>query len=343
MGELGAMKNIKSDQIINVPCPQWAVRPWQQEDFLRLSTAYKSQRLPHALMLVGPEFVGKTHFSYQLARYLLCQNSTDKAVCNKCQACLLASAGTHPDWINVQPEDKRKALKVDTIREAQEKLQQTAQQGGNKICTIAPAEAMTDSAANALLKILEEPPDNTYFILVTHQSQRMLPTIKSRCQQLRLGVPSKQSLVSWLTTEHEGKDVIEAVRMSRGFPERANDILGSGINAQNSSEQLIDFFNGKVSAAHLAGGVEKSSHTEFVDVFLNLITERTKSSQTCERKSERQEGLDSLPPSGLHQLYLKVAMAKLVLERNANPRLLVEALLVECFEIYTCFDSEIQD
>ena len=121
-------------------------RPWHKAEAAHLVSAYQEQRLPHALILVGPQYVEKTHFAREFAQFLLCLSPLNGVACSQCKSCQLCIAGTHPDWINVEPEEPRKVLRVDTIRQVQTRLQQTAQQGGNEVCVISPAEQMNENA-----------------------------------------------------------------------------------------------------------------------------------------------------------------------------------------------------
>ena len=172
--------SIANDQVHDVALSQNEdFRPWQITEAQHLICAYQSNTLPHALILTGPLGVSKQHFAEQFAFFLLCSSPDAGRACGRCKSCLLSLAGNHPDWTNIGPEEAHKVIRVDTIRMIHQRLQQTSQQGGNKVCIICPAENMNENAANALLKVLEEPPADTYFLLVVHQVSKILPTILS--------------------------------------------------------------------------------------------------------------------------------------------------------------------
>jgi DNA polymerase-3 subunit delta' len=110
----------------------------------------------------------------------------------------LLKAGSHPDNFVLEPEEADKPIKVDQVRELVAFVVQTAQLGGRKVVLIEPVEAMNVNASNALLKSLEEPSGDTVLLLVSHQPSRLLPTIKSRCQQVACPQPSLAQSQAWL-------------------------------------------------------------------------------------------------------------------------------------------------
>ena len=314
-------------------------RPWHKAEAAHLVLAYQEQRLPHALILVGPQYVEKTHFAREFAQFLLCLSPLNGVACSQCKSCQLCIAGTHPDWINVEPEEPRKVLRVDTIRQVQARLQQTAQQGGNKVCVISPAEQMNENAANALLKILEEPPANTYFLLVAHHASKILPTIISRCQRLSFAIPAQQDIVDWLSDDFTKDAIQQALEKGRGFPGRVYQLLNGGIDTQMDESLLDALFSGRQTAQDLAKNIDSSQLPEFLDGFLRLTSRSVKNSQgdaaAADNTAENKSVLSQLPACELHQIYDRVAAAKVGLAQNANPRLLLESLLLQCLTIYS--------
>lgn len=310
-------------------------RPWHKAEAAHLALAYQEQRLPHALILVGPQYVEKTHFAREFAQFLLCLSPLNGIACSQCKSCQLCIAGTHPDWINVEPEEPRKVLRVDTIRQVQARLQQTAQQGGNKVCVISPAEQMNENAANALLKILEEPPANTYFLLVAHHASKILPTIISRCQRLSFAIPAQQDIIDWLGDDFTKDAIQQALEKGRGFPGRVYQLLNGGIDTQMDESLLDALFSGRQTAQDLAKNIDASQLPEFLDGFLRLASRSVKNSQGDSVSAVNSSILSQLPACELHQIYDRVAAAKVGLAQNANPRLLLESLLLQCLAIYS--------
>lgn len=148
----------------------------------KLQSARNLQRMPQALLLMGPRHVKVTDFSKRLAWELLCQ-STDP-LCGQCAACHLLQAGNHPDLVTIFPDPKGGLIKIDQIRALQEEVYLTPKCGERRIILIDPADKMNEASANALLKILEEPPPAVNFILVVEQFGTLPATIMSRCSQM---------------------------------------------------------------------------------------------------------------------------------------------------------------
>jgi DNA polymerase-3 subunit delta' len=191
---------------------------WHAEPFARI-TAAKS-RLTHALMLKGRRGIGKLAFARALAQALLCEApDAAEGACDACAACGWFAQGNHPDYRQVEPAsiaeadaddaEKKTAISVDQVRGLADFVNVSSHRGGLKIIVVHPAEALNVNAANALLKSLEEPPPRTHFVLVTHRPHQLLPTIRSRCQQIALPGPPRDAAAAWL--EEQGMDEPEAV------------------------------------------------------------------------------------------------------------------------------------
>lgn len=170
---------------------------WLSSAFSELAEQFSQGRLPHGLLLVGHEGNGATLFSERLASTLLCLHGTQRP-CGQCKSCKLFHSGHHPDLKFVEPEGKSQTIKVEAIREVIRKATETAQQGGNKVIWLKSAETMNVNAANALLKVLEEPPENTFLLLQAGQIARMLPTIRSRCRIVHLAQPTVEAAAAYL-------------------------------------------------------------------------------------------------------------------------------------------------
>jgi DNA polymerase-3 subunit delta' len=193
-------------------------------------------RLPHAVLLVGPAGVGKTAFSEQLAALLLCESmSPELSACGQCQACRWLDAGNHPDFRRVAPDGdeepeegvvektkKRSAanIKIDQIRELEAFVFVGSHRDGNRVVLITEADAMNPAAANALLKILEEPPSSVYFILVSSKTKSLLPTIRSRCRVIPFGPPDAAAAAAWLAGAGLEKQAARYLNLAGGAPMR---------------------------------------------------------------------------------------------------------------------------
>jgi DNA polymerase III subunit delta' len=165
------------------------------------------ERWPHALLITGRRGLGKRLLALHFARALLCESplSTGGA-CGACPSCGYVGQGTHPDLQSIEPvtyDDEGNATPVDAIgvervRDLIAFSQLSPHRQRAKVGVIAPAEAMNAAAANALLKTLEEPPQGTFLLLVSHHPERLPATIVSRCQRLPAPEPERAAAIDWL-------------------------------------------------------------------------------------------------------------------------------------------------
>jgi DNA polymerase-3 subunit delta' len=205
---------------------------WHKEILTRLLN--KRDSLPHALLLKGPEGIGKAEFALSLAAGLLCQKAGESRwACGDCHACHLIAAGTHPDLMPVGLEivdDKQaKEIKVDQIRELNARLSQTSQFGGFKVAIIDPADRMNRNAANSLLKTLEEPPAGTLILLISAHASLLPATVRSRCQSLKLPAPDRESTLAWLKQRFPELDGLALLAAGDGAPKTAAKLAEAGL------------------------------------------------------------------------------------------------------------------
>lgn len=194
-----------------------SVYPWQSETLAKISS--NRARLPHALLLHGNSGTGKYDFALQLAQSLLClAPKANGEPCHQCPSCAWYAQNNHPDFRLLAPEQdgdedseagsskkttkKSQQISVVQVRELADFLTLSSHQSdGLRVVVIHPAEALNITSANSLLKMLEEPPAGVIFILVTHQINRLLPTIISRCQKIDMPTPSRADALAWLTQQ----------------------------------------------------------------------------------------------------------------------------------------------
>jgi DNA polymerase-3 subunit delta' len=190
--------------------------PWQRE--FAASALRQRAQWPHALLIAGRRGLGKRALALHFARALLCEAPrADGEACGVCPSCVYLAAGSHPDMRLIEPvlvDDEGNvtvldAITVDRIRELTAFTQLSTHRHRAKVAVIAPAEAMNAAAANALLKTLEEPPADTYLMLVSHQPGRLPATIVSRCRRLPVHEPDAPTALAWL----EAQGVAEPARV----------------------------------------------------------------------------------------------------------------------------------
>lgn len=237
------------------------IHPWQQSQWQQVTQLISSGRLPHALFLHGNQGLGKADFAMSLANALLCKHPTeDGQACGNCHSCQLLAANTHPDLHYLRPAaaenstSKKPALsiRIDAVRDLCEKLNQTSQYSGYRIAIIEQADQLTLSAANSLLKTLEEPGQGVLIILTSARSHRLPVTIRSRCQLLRFTVPDESFALSWLQDKQPGDEVGEeqlrqALRYASGSPLAALNNLQTVEQQELLAEAMTAAVSGKSS------------------------------------------------------------------------------------------------
>lgn len=182
-----------------VPTVPWLAPVWQ-----RLLYWQQQGRLPHGILLLGPSGQGIQELARHLAEWLLCeqpiQDLGHERACGVCAACHWRMAGSHPDLLRVGAEVGRE-IGVEDIRQLIQSFAMT-RQGNLRVALIEQAEQLSHSAANSLLKLLEEPPPGSLFLLTASSAERLPATIRSRVQRLAPVIPSEQALHQWLIAQY---------------------------------------------------------------------------------------------------------------------------------------------
>lgn len=283
--------------------------PWQTE--LATNWLGARERFAHAWLIHGLAGIGKREFALAAAAALLCENPVNGLACGKCLACGWVSHGNHPDLKRIRPEalaleegadeatgdvaievssdvqisggaTKRapsKDIRVDQIRSMESWFNHATHRGGWRVAVIYPAEALTTISGNSLLKVLEEPPASTVFLLVADAPDRLLPTLLSRCRRLALPTPSHTDAMRWL--EEQGiKSPDQWLAAAGGAPVQARRL------AQSDGPACPAWLDGLLKSLHsgraldlgaLADTVSKTPTPQWLDalsrvaVDLNLV------------------------------------------------------------------------
>ena len=193
--------------------------------------AIAADSLPPSLILSGPDGVGKRQFALAVAQSLNCVDPvTDPATglrdaCGRCVACGKIVRGNHADVLLVGPDDGG-SIKIDVIRQLVGQTAYRPFEGRTRIVIVDQADQMGEDSQNALLKTLEEPPSRNAFILVTSHPDLLLPTIRSRCCQLRFGPLAPAEIASALRNQHgyAERDAKAAAALAHGSLRRALDL-----------------------------------------------------------------------------------------------------------------------
>lgn len=209
--------------------PLSSLPTWQQAGWKQFARQRTQAHVPHALLLSASPGMGLHDFSQHIIASLLCTQNREGAACGSCRSCISFAAQTHPDLYLIQAAKDRASIGVDAIRELGGQLAMRPQAGDYQVAVIEPAEIMTREAANALLKTLEEPAEQTVLILMSEQAGRLMATILSRCQRIRLTPPEPQTVREWLTRISTDQDDIQlATQLAGGAPLRAAEMLSDG-------------------------------------------------------------------------------------------------------------------
>ncbi|MFK8259137.1 DNA polymerase III subunit delta' [Erwinia sp. AnSW2-5] len=205
--------------------------PWLNHSYRQILSQHQAQRGHHALLIQALPGMGDDALIWGISRWLMCKRPDGLKSCGECHACQLMLAGTHPDWYRLEAEKGKSSLGIDAVRSVTEKLYHHAQQGGAKVVWLPDAGQLTEAAANALLKTLEEPPKNTWFLLSSHEPSRLLPTLRSRCLLWHVAPPAEAQSLQWLQKQSAAglNERTAALRLSAGAPAAALALLDDKI------------------------------------------------------------------------------------------------------------------
>ena len=248
-----------------------------------------SRRMHHAWLFAGLRGIGKATLAYRLARFLLAFPDPEAAaerrslyVPGEAPVAHRIAARAHADLITLERSYDAKAerlkseIVVDDVRKASGFFARTAGEGGWRICIVDAAEDLNTESANALLKILEEPPAHSLFILVSHQAGRLLPTIRSRCLRLDLSALTEADTIAVVATmaEQNSDEIERAARLSKGSPGRALELLNSqGAKYFDLVRQIMSRSQAMDLAAkrNIADGLQARGMAEDFTIFSELL------------------------------------------------------------------------
>lgn len=307
-----------------------------------LKNMVADDRVPHALLFAGPAGVGKSLAAHILAAAILC--SGEAKPCGTCSSCRLTGQRGHPD-LTVLPGDGT-SLKIDQIRELQRQASLAPYHGNHRVFIIEDADRLTPPAAASLLKILEEPPAGTVFILTAVSPYVLLPTIVSRCLLLPFHPLPAEALIQLLCTKGAPQEkAAVAARLAGGRVGAAQALLEpEGLSLRDQAVQVVAALPaGETSLVwDTVAVMEKMEPGELLSLMSNfnyilrdllvLLIGQDNLILNLDISARLRSMAASWGGAGLNQALAAVKHAIRALESNANTRLTCEALLISLMD-----------
>ncbi len=276
-----------------------------------------SGNLAHAYLLAGPNSVGKHTVAKKLAGILQCEND----FCHKCKTCIQVEQGSHIDTMEFI--DNKESIKIEDVRKIIERAFMTSQ-SLHKVFLIQSIERMTTEASNSFLKVLEEPPEGTVFILTTNNLRELLSTVVSRVRIIKFNTVSANYLINKLSELYPDcdKETIKKVSLfSLGKTGAAlrlienPDVLANYLKVYNDVQNFLEYKSAVDRFSYVGDIVDEPSK---IEVFLNIMTHILRS-KILEGDKKTEKYLNTL---------LKIEETGMLLKKNINSRLALENLML---------------
>lgn len=305
-----------------------------------LRSALSVERLHHAYFFVGPDGIGKRTAAIALAKAIHCEESIND-FCGICVNCARIADSNHPDVRLIQPLPDKKEISIQQIRDLERELNYRSFSGKRKIALIDPATLMNLSAQNALLKTLEEPPDNSLIVLIAPNSGGLLPTVQSRCVRLSFAPLRRHEVAAYLGSQN--------MRMPNDIESLAAMSMGSiGLAVKLKKEQLFekrrdwaktlgslqagDYHSAMAAAEELGEDRDETlsflgwAESWFRDLLVYQATHRSDELVNLDMLAEIERQASSINRDRLHASMQKVISAPAGIQRNLNRRMILEGL-----------------
>ncbi len=210
---------------------------------LTVNNFIKEQRIPHAILIVGDSGTGKHTLAGFLAQAIVCGKAD--APCGECENCRAALSNNHPDITVIAPEDNKKNIAVDQVRALRQEAFIKPHKAKKRVFVIDKADTMNAPSQNALLKVLEEPPEAVMFLLIAENNAAFLDTVISRCVVLNLTVPEREKALELLSNQgkYNREDIISALEAAQNNIGKAKQILSgkAGTKAEAAAEEFLKY------------------------------------------------------------------------------------------------------
>jgi DNA polymerase III subunit delta' len=321
------------------------VFPSQQKNWDSLYSYIKQGRIPQALLITGTSGLGKHVLANRFAHSLLCSAPQDNgSYCGVCISCRLIKADTHPDLIQIKPDEEKKTISINQIRSVVADTYLKPQYEAYRVVIINPADVMTVQAANAFLKCLEEPTERTAFILISDKPNKLPATIISRCQKLSVTLPEKQILYDWLREQGINDNQETLVNLLKGSVLTTQQLTNRG----DLLKQRTDCFNDWLTIAKNTGHPaiisekwQKLPEMELMNWLISWVVDlikckcRINREQLCNQDLIKplQELAQQLDLKGLYRWYDLLINSRQRLGTQINFQIMIEEILVQWQEL----------
>jgi len=352
--------------MINAPLP------WHLQQFEALP---HPDGLHHGLMITGAAGIGKREYGMALAQRILCLERNPSQCGGRCQSCVLFNAGSHPDmhvlcteletaggrlslagaysnrYQDIPARERRtnpsQVIPVDQVRLLIDRISQSSHISGARVALIVPADRMNMNAANALLKLLEEPPENSFLLLVTDQPESLPATVLSRCLVLDLESPAPAAALAWLgeqdCADSERAVLERMVTASRVGPLAHLELLRSGqlAQAENNIEALTRMLAGRGQPLSLAAILAKQDISAVLGWLQVALTDLVRWQGAGQRPAWLENGncgaeiaIGNPTADGLFALYAKIGRYRRMARDQLNAQLVLEDVLIGMRELF---------
>lgn len=304
--------------------------PWHASAWEWLQGRLHSRSMPHALLISGVPGLGKRRLAASLVETMLCvAPEKSRLACGTCRGCRLLAQGAHPDHVVVEPEETRRHIVIDQIRDLSERLALSSQYGGYRVGLIDSADRMNAAAANALLKTLEEPSAGVVLLLIAARPSRLPATIRSRCQQIALAPPPASMAQAWLKV-HGTPGAQAALGFALGAPLLAIELDESGMQErwQEMLGTLEEMRQGQLGAVAAAAQWQRYGRDTILMLQLicvDLARLRAGADARLGDDSRLHKLASGLDLGGLHRYVEQLLQQRRHLEHPLNEQLVLES------------------
>lgn len=305
-----------------------------------------NQRLHHAYLFVGPEGIGKRTIALAVAKAVHCSEKSGD-YCGHCLNCASIIDGNHPDVRFVQPLPGKKEISIQQVREVERELRFRSFSGKRKVAIVDPAALMNVAAQNALLKTLEEPPENSLIILVTPNGGGLLPTLRSRCLRLSFAPLSRLQVADFLRNERKinpaEAEILAA--MSSGSIGAAENLDQQALAEKRkvwagmlSALKSTDYRGAMDAAETLAKSREEAAEflkwaeSWYRDLLIHNVTRQASELVNLDILPQVERYSADFAEKGALAALEQIAVATAGLQRNLNRRMVLEKFLFSVVE-----------